>query len=292
VGGLGRPGLICICDLRKPLDDLSLKIDKVPKMSHWSNHAKQWNLICAPLRPSPQDVITMQQGIPTNSHPVLVLGVTPELTEAFPQVVAVDKNPDMLRGLWKSSSNRSTAICADWLTFRPEDQEFAAAVGDGCFTVLGSAAHAERLMEHLNTILGPGKSLRFRLFIRPENTWDKPELNRLMSSTEMPVNFHAFKWMMAMHLASRNNNTVSVREILQFFNTNWPDRVEIAMATGWSPDAIGTIDAYKDSQDVYWFPTIGEFMSIAARYFLSPEIATPQGYNLCEQCPILLANTK
>lgn len=266
--------------------------DQAQQMNHWSNHAKQWDLIGAPLRPSPQDVDRIKQGLEgCDSDPVLVLGVTPELTEAFPHVVAVDKNPDMLRGLWKDGQGRSEAVCSDWLTLDLRGQIFTAVVGDGCFTVLGSATNAEVLMNRLNSGLKPGTSLRFRLFIRPEKVWSLEELQSL-TLHEAPINFHAFKWMMAMHLSAYNQDSVNVRDILGFFNEYWPDRRATCKVTGWNPDTVSTIDAYHDSQDVYWFPTMQGFIDLASIHFASLETAISSGYDLCEHCPILAAETK
>lgn len=261
-------------------------------MGHWDKHAKQWDLIGAPLRPSPQDVNTIQSGILDDSKPVLVLGITPELTRAFPRIVAIDKNPAMLNKLWTSDPEQGTAICEDWLTFSPNGLQFGAVVGDGCFTVLGSGEAAERLIKHLNSILDPGTDLRFRLFVRPESTWSKGELHRLIKAREAPKSFHAFKWMIAMHLASFGKGVVSVRAILQFFNDEWGSRNEVSRATGWSLEAINTIDAYGGSSDIYWFPTINEFMEIMSCHLESPVLSSSTGYELCEQCPVLVAKTR
>lgn len=257
-------------------------------MSHWSGHAKQWDRVGPPLRPSPEVVACIQQGLLPSENPVLILGVTPEMTEAFARVIAVDRNPEMLHGLWKKDSSRSRAVCADWLSLEPSEYSYAAAIGDGCFTVLGSAIRAEMLMARLASILDPGTPLRFRLFIRPEMPWS---LNELITLTQQQatINFHAFKWMISMHLAARHGDQIGVKEICEFFNTHWPERQALCEATGWNPNTVATIDVYRDSSDMYWFPTVETFKTLADQYFLDTAIISCGTYDLAEQCPVFFA---
>ena len=257
-------------------------------MSHWSGQARQWDRVGAPLRPPAEVVDQLCGPLAACSDPALVLGVTPELTAALPRLLAVDRSATMIERLWPGDQPGRRATCADWLDLEPGGDRFSGAVGDGSLTVLGTPQRVEQLLERLLALLPAGAPLRLRVFLRPEAPWSLQELQAL-SRSPGDLNFHAFKWMLAMHLASLQRNQVSVTTILEVFNQHWSDRAQLAQRTGWPAAQIDTIDVYRDSADVYWFPTASTLLELVTQRFNDVQLEPCGSYPLAAQCPILSA---
>jgi len=254
--------------------------------SHWDNHSQQWGKVEAPLRPTQQVVSKLCEGLTSQINPVLVLGVTPELTGALIKVVAVDRSISMIKRLWPGNSPNKRVVCADWLEMKFEDEVFSGAIGDGCLTVLGGPQQAQAFFNNLKMVLSNGTPFRLRAFLRPDNPWTLDEL-RYTCQDPGDINFHAFKWMLAMHKASQNHDLVSVSSLLDDFNHYWPDRKVLAAKTGWDLTSIKTIDAYHGSEDIYWFPTSSAITELASKTFNKVRLEALGGYPLSMQCPIL-----
>lgn len=218
--------------------------------------------------------------------PTLVLGVTPELTRALRNLVAVDRSQAMIARLWGGDSDAREALCADWLEMAPRRAPFVAAIGDGSLNVVAYPEQLEHLLRHLGALLIPGGRLAFRVFTRPERPIELSDLLALTSGPAM-VNFHAFKWMLAMHLAAQGGGGVAVTEILRTFERHWPDRDLLAATTGWHRQAIDTIDVYRNADDRYGFPTRQEMLGRLPDCFRDAHYIETTGYDLAERCPIL-----
>lgn len=257
-------------------------------MSHWNGHALQWGQVEAPLRPTAAVVAQLCDGLTEVVDPVLVLGVTPELTAALPRVLAVDRNPAMIQRLWPGDQPGRQVVCGDWLQLELGEISLSAVVGDGSLTVLGSAQRVHQLLQRLHTVLVPGIPLRCRLFVRPEQPCTLLHLHAI-SRAPGALNFHAFKWMLAMQLAASHHDQVPVQLILERFNSHWPNRDQLAADSGWPRASIDTIDVYHSSTDVYWFPTASGLVDQVQKVFTEVRLQPTTGYPLAGQCPILEA---
>lgn len=242
----------------------------------------------APLRPPAEVVQQLCQPLAEAGDPALLLGVTPELTSSLPRVLAVDRSATMIERLWPGDQPGRRALCADWLELEPSSERFSGAVGDGSLTVLGTPQRAEQLLERLVALLPAGAPLLLRVFLRPEDPWSLEQL-QAVSQSPGELNFHAFKWMLAMHLAGRDQDQVPVSTLLSVFNQHWPDRALLAERTGWPRASIETVDVYRQSQDVYWFPTPAGLMALVHNQFKAVRLSPCGHYPLAAQCPILRA---
>lgn len=101
------------------------------------------------------------------------------------------------------------------------------------------------------------------------------------------VNFHAFKWQLAMHIAGYTSSTVRVELISQRFNEMFPDRDELAQRTGWSRKEIDTIDVYQGSPMAYSFPNRVEYQQALPPGISGVEFQACGDYDLAHCCPIL-----
>ncbi|MFT3989022.1 class I SAM-dependent methyltransferase [Aestuariivirga sp.] len=255
-------------------------------MSHWQNYPAQWNTVGPPLRTSPEVVSLMQD---LTGHPlgrVLLLGVTPELADAFPRVLGVDKSPDMVRRVWPGDTAEKKAVVGDWLEIGEPSQSFAAVVGDGSLNNVAWPDEVSLLMRQALRLLRPGARFACRLFERPPDplSWDDLAAAGTRPAT---VNFHAFKWQLAMRIAEDHGATLPVTAILHHFDRLFPDRDALSERTGWPRRAIDTIGVYRGSPLVYCFPNRAEFLSCIPPDAKDISFTACGTYDLAECCPVL-----
>lgn len=255
-------------------------------MSHWEKYHKRWNEIQPPLRPDADVVMHMQSLLGTPQGTVLLLGVTPELADAFPRVHAVDKNPGMIASVWPGDGPGKKAESGDWLALPTPPAPYAAALGDGSLNCMPDLAHLKTLFLKLRDVMAPGAAFACRLFERPETPFTKALLLKFADGPA-PINFHAFKWQLAMHLAAETGASVPVAQILATFETLFPDREKLAAATGWPLAAISTIDVYRGSPIIYTFPSRAEFTDALPQGVKDVRFDAVGRYDMAECCPIL-----
>lgn len=255
-------------------------------MSHWQKYPSRWNTLTAPLRPDGDVVAAIARLAAANRERVLLLGVTPELARVFDVVTAVDKNPAMVRDVWPGDSADKQALVGDWLDIALAPGSFAAVVGDGSLNVIRYPEEPRRVLARAMAFLKPGGRFVCRLFERPQSPFTREHLVAITSGPS-PVNFHAFKWMLAMHLAGSEGTTVHVTRILEAFETLFPDRDALARRTGWAREAIDTIDVYRNSPIVYCFPNRQEFDAVLPEGAVDVTYHACGRYDLADCCPIL-----
>jgi hypothetical protein len=88
--------------------------------------------------------------------------------------------------------------------------------------------------------------------------------------------------------AEDRSANIRVADILGSFDELFPDRPALAQATGWSMDAITSIDAYKGSAQVYSFPKLSELVALLGAHFGEVHVVPSGDYPLAERCPILV----
>ncbi len=255
-------------------------------MSHWEKYHTRWTHIEPPLRCSAEVVQEVQSIVGRVEGTVLLLGVTPELADAFDKVFAVDKNPSMIANVWPGDSAAKRAVAADWLDLGSQAETFAAIVGDGSLNNLGYPSDIKKLLDAALDMLTPGGHFVCRLFERPSPSFTIADI---MQAARAPVslNFHALKWMIAMHVAAHNDAMVPVTQILATFNTLFPDRDGLSRDTGWPRRAIDTIDIYEGSTMSYSFPCREEFQAIVPDRAIDVAFRSCGTYALASCCPIL-----
>jgi SAM-dependent methyltransferase len=257
--------------------------------THWSEYHAKWSRLGPPLRPHANVVAGMQRVLARHSGPTLLLGVTPELADVGASVTAVDRNPGMIRGIWPGDSATRRALTADWLDLPLEPNSFVAAVGDGSLNALTHPDGYQRLHAELARVLKPGARLVLRVFRRPD---DCEALTDVCADARAGriASFHAFKWRFAMALTAKGmSSNIAVKAIHRAFVAEFPDRTELARSTGWDPSDIETIDVYRESDEIYSFPTGSELLSVPAP-FIDAHFEDAGSYELAERCPLLVVD--
>ena len=255
-------------------------------MSHWQQYPRHWALIKPPLRPHADVVARLQNLVGSHRNAVLLLGVTPEIAEAFDTIDAVDNSPAMISAVWPGDSPSKRAVEGDWLELTGPEEGFDAIIGDGSINALTSLKDIEKFFRIVLRLLKPDACFACRLFERPAIAFEMDDLLRSAASRGL-VNFHAFKWQLAMHLAEYTSSTVRVELIGQRFNEMFPDRDELAQRTGWSRKEIDTIDVYQGSPMAYSFPNRVEYQQALPPGISGVEFQACGDYDLAHSCPIL-----
>lgn len=253
--------------------------------NHWQTYHRRWNGLEAPLRPNAEIRAKVVELVGDKSDRILLLGVTPELALSYENVVAIDKSETMIANIWPGDSSTRRAIEADWLALDGSFGKFSAVIGDGSCNAVANADEIKALLVKVRDHLEPGGRFVCRLYARPEMPWSWDEL---MADARAPakVNFHAFKWKMAMRIAADSNLSVPVANILERFEDYFPDRDNLARRTGWDRAVIDMIETYRGSNVAYCFPTRLEFLDCVPSGFGNIGFHPSGSYDLAQDCPI------
>lgn len=251
---------------------------------HWNAFASRWNRLGSPMRPCNEDVANFQQVLGNNPGDCLLLGVTPELANLTPQLVALDNSADMIRALWPHDR---TSILGDWLDMPFVDCSFDHIVGDGCPVLLGFPAQCVRFFSEASRVLKPGGRMLLRAFVGAEMAETPKQVCQTALAGDIK-SFHAFKWRLSMALSGQHSDyTFDIAQTLDYFDQLFPDREQLAIRTGWSMHDIATIDFYRDSSARYSYPTLSRLRKI-----ISPSLRETSviygSYELAERCPLLV----
>jgi SAM-dependent methyltransferase len=263
----------------------------------WATHARHWGLLGPPLRPSPEDIATIERvarGV--NARRALLLGVTPEIaTCAWPdraELVAVDSSEAMIASVWPAPSvrARARALKGDWRALPIDDRSVDFVVGDGVFTVLDYPAGARSLFAESDRVLAKGGHLVVRAFVSPATREDPRAIVDDLRSGRIH-GFHAFRWRLAMALQASTEAGAKVADVWRTWHELVPDPRATFATLGWSETLLETIDVYRDSPVTYWFPSIEELAHLASSRFDHASTHL-QRYELGERCPTLVFRAK
>ena len=213
---------------------------------YWGAISERFNEWTAPLRPSPEDVQMFQSQVQLGER-TLLLGVTQELQSLA--TIAVDHNAKAIAML------RANAILGDWGNL-PFGAEFDVAIGDGSLNVFQGTP--ELFFQQAKKVLKKNGRLTLRVFISPEV---KEDLASVLQKKE-EMGFHAFKWRVAQALATPY---VRVKDLYRVIKPIYDHP---------------TLEFYKDSDLIYYFPKLRE---------LPPwnKIQFGTSYELADRCPVI-----
>lgn len=260
----------------------------------WRQQAHQWSLLGPPLRPARADVAWVARVAArwTRRHGraprVLLLGVTPELaTLAWPagtELLALDRAWPMIAGVWPGDCGWRHVVCADWRAPPLARASHDLVVGDGALNALPAAAWGD-VLAALAATLAPGGALLLRAFVRPEVAETVATVCADLHAGRIG-SFHVFKWRLVMALHDDLDTGVALDRVWRVWQTEVGDPARLAAARGWAPEAVATIDAYRDSATRLSFPTDRELRARLGPFACAREFRPP--YELGERCPTLL----
>jgi hypothetical protein len=255
----------------------------------WDDFHRRWSRLTPPLRANQEVVAAITRLIADRKERALLLGVTPELANIADSIVAVDKSQSMIDRIWPGDTQARKAVLGNWQQIPLSRREFTTVIGDGSLNTIAFADYAV-VFSQLEKILLPGARLAVRIYETPERCETMDEI-RSATMAGRAGGFHAFKWRLAMTIASgAKNPTVAVAAIHALFVREFPDRDALGAATGWSRDVIDEVDAYAGQDLLYSFPTRREILSVLPKEFSNPRFEISGTYELAERCPIFIAD--
>jgi SAM-dependent methyltransferase len=258
--------------------------------NHWQTYHQAWSQLTPPLRPHRSVVTAVKEQIRGRLGRTIVLGVTPELADVTSDLVAVDRNLAMVVNIWPGNSTVRHAIVGDWRTLSFSSNTFSLCVGDGSLNNLDHFTDLAKLLLELKRIMIPRGRLVCRLYLAPT----PPETPSALKDAAMSGtigNFHALKIRLGMALAAHEAlPQIGVANILDTFNTLFPDRDGLARASGWSRDQIDTIDFYRGSATSYILPTEDQILGVVSEAFSDLRLVSSGTYEMAEHCPLLVAD--
>ena len=264
-------------------------------VSLWSRHASQWSRIGSPLRPVAEDIDGYERVVRCwaqdyGTPRIALLGVTPEIVGMpLPEdshLVAIDINRKMLE-LYPPAAHRpgAVAIRADWrrLPLRSGSRDIV--LGDGCFAMMRFPDGFRSLARGLCHVLTATGVCAFRFYLRPEPA---ESIDDLVADLRAGLvgNFHAFKLRAAMALQESPEQGIAVGRVFEWWSQAGIEPEELTAQYGWHPETIATIEAYRDRQDVYIFPTLTELRWALGDLIVEVDCRFPR-YELGERCPLI-----
>ena len=260
--------------------------------NHWNAYHRRWAQLRPPLRPNDEIVSAFRDAIAGQEERVLLLGVTRELADLGRATIAVDRNEAMIKHIWPGDTARRRAQHGEWLSLPLPDRSVTAAIGDGSLSAVTYPDEQRTLLNELARVLRPRGIVALRIFATPEEGETLAQVQRSALDGRIK-SFHAFKWHVAMAIATEQGNAnVAVAAILDAVNALFPDREQLAAATGWSDQDIATIDVYRGSKEVYGFPTLTQLRAILPPSFEPLQVSPSGTYPLAERCPIVSARVR
>jgi len=279
------------------LDSNAAAVPRIPNPGTdglWERQITTWASLGAPLRPGPEDVARFDEivarwsranGVPRG----LVLGSTPELAglrwPAGSHVLAVDRSETMVRSVWPGHPEPGRGgVCADWSSLPLPTGSRDLVLGDGAFTNLSYPDGHRAVLASIRRVLSPDGLVAVRFFVRPD-TAESPEAVFADLRDGRIGSLHAFKWRLAMSLQEDVRRGVELGTIWNV----WADAIdprELSARLGWPPEAIATMDHYRDLDTRYTFPTLRELRAVFGDRFEEADCRIPS-YELGDRCPMV-----
>jgi SAM-dependent methyltransferase len=256
---------------------------------HWQEIHRVWSHYTPPLRPNQEVVAEMRRQIGAPGGRVLLLGVSPDLANIAPDLVAIDWNQTMVKTLWPGNTASRRALVGNWLNPNFMPGCFAVCVGDGSLNAVAFPGEMATLCRELARCLRSAGKLVLRVFAAPERAETVTSV-RDAALRGAIRSFHAFKWRLAIAIAAQDSQpNLAMRKVFDVFSGLFPDRSRLVAATGWIREEIDTIDILQNSAAISSFPTRAQLQAIVARDFCNVRFVPVGSYELAEHCPLLVA---
>ena len=249
--------------------------------THWAERSKHWGRSQPPLRPDPDAIRLIQDLIGNTNSDILLLGVTRELTLAFDNVVAVEREPGMISNVWLGDTDSKRVIHNDWLQVQFPNERFGGAVGDGSINQVAFPHDQLQLLDRILDWLEPGGTFACRMYTRPDTPITLDDLRR--EGLNPTINWSAYRRMLSMYLAEIEGQTIHTRNITAVFDELFPDRTILP----WTQQELEMIDTYATSKLQSCLPTRKELEQIIPAKAREARFIDVGNYDLAYCCPVL-----
>lgn len=256
--------------------------------SYWTAVAQFYDLLGPPLRPSHEDVQVFESAVGAQSRHrhALLLGVTPALVRMrLPDccsLVAMDYSWPMVHSV---APRDRPKVCADWLALPLRPHSCDIVLGDGSLSMV-DPQRLRRLAEAIHSVLHKDGALILRCFFQPAVQEHPDRVFEDMRRGVIP-SFNHFKLRLLMAMQTDFRQGVPVHGVWERWTRERVNPADLPDVAAWQPSVVATIEHYRHTETVYWFPTLTEFRSFMLGVFAEVSLTVPAG-NLAERCPILV----
>jgi len=245
--------------------------------SNWESVAGIWQHR-PPIVPDPEDIGFFERAAAAattnNALRALLLGVTGGIaTMQWPATVrltAVDWSAGMIKKAWPRTGLPVDAavVLADWMAMPLDERSCDVALGDGCYTALGSLDAAVELNRAVARVLEPGGVLALRCFARGEKRASVDEIfDELLAGNE--TNLGLFRWRLLMTLQGDGVSGVVLDDAWRVWHERVPEPEQYIERFGWFAHEVDHIARYAGQQACYVFPTVDELEAAAPDFELT-----------------------
>ena len=237
------------------------------------------------MKPAPSDVAHYKSLV--GEGRVLMMGVTPELHAAFTDITAFDRDEAMIKRVWPGNTLTRNVVQADWMNIDySRSTNIVGVIGDCALPMLGDLDKMRVFQSRCFDWLMTGGVFVQRIFERPTVPYTRADLQKIMNEPAK-INFHAFKWMLCMVIAAESGYIVRDTDRLVLFNELCSDRDALCAATGWSRDAVDTMDLYAGGEYTVAFCSREEILNTIPEDARDIQFTNMTDYDLAENCPIM-----
>jgi hypothetical protein len=267
----------------------------------WNDVAPRWDDWRTPLRPAPEDLLIFQDFLSTWGRDRKVprcrgfmCGVTPEIATMpwpFPvEITGMDQAESMVRLVWPGDvPGVRRGLVGGWLETGMAPGSQHVVIGDGGFVFFAFPDTQKALLAEMRRILDPHGLLVYRHYAGVEPREASSEVFAAARAGSI-VNFHVFKWRLAMALQANSTAGVRQHDIWSAWTEAGIDPTGLPQP-GWSARDVSTIGFYRDKQARLYFPTVEEFVELLEEHYKKIEVCYP-GYELGERCPVIAARPR
>jgi SAM-dependent methyltransferase len=268
----------------------------VARAAQWEILARRWAMIGWPMRPTPEDVAFYEAQVAragsASSLSALLLGVTPEIAlmnwPASTRLTAVDRSESMIAAVWPRDrvAVAAQAFLSGWHELPLADRSQDVVVGDGCYTVAAPVDVQASITREVHRVLRRDGTFIMRLFVGERQPGSVAALFDDLWDGRF-AHFQEFKLLLLTRLPRDGDDIVRIADVWRAWDAAGVDRDALSGRLGWSRAMIDTIDAYRDSAELYCFAAPERMIERFAPHFDLVELAS-HGYRLAENCPTLV----
>jgi len=248
--------------------------------THWASRSQHWGKIGPPLVPNHEVIDAFTALIPTDKS-ILLLGVTPQIANAYTHVTAVDFSPPMIERVWPGDNETKTAIEDNWLTVGLDDNQFEGLLGDGSINMVGYPHEIKFMFERSYRWLKPDGRFAMRFFTRPAKAVTREQL--IKEGLNPTMSFSAYRRLLPMYIADKEGSCIRSSRMLEVFDELFPDRSVLK----WDPEHISSVDSYRGTTTTSWFPTRQEILDFVHPDAKDVRFVDVGTYEIANTCPIL-----
>lgn len=201
-------------------------------------------------------------------------------------VIGLDKSPHMIEQTWPCHGHaKRHVVCGDWLQTPLPETAADVILCDGGIVLLRYPDEQQAFLREIGRVLRPGGLLILRCFVQGQNKQDPDDLFRQFEAGALGG---ALELIFRLQLALQDTAEEGVRvgKPLDLWTARQPDLAALAAERHWPTGVLETIEAYRGSNIVSYYPTLAELLQLAEGILQKIDCHTLD-YPAGEHCPIL-----